>query len=113
MSNIVNHFIENNVDVVSSKIKTQLNGNKIRNSIYYNLGGNPAGYVFNMPMTFAFNKNGLNSILKINNNYQFEDIMWRDSWVNDGLVVQSVDNSENIIWNIHGTNISTFDFLEK
>jgi hypothetical protein len=110
---IVDFFTENvDVDVVSSKIKYQLNGHIFRNVNANNLGGNPEFCDFKMPPTFAFNKKGLNSILECNRIYGFEDHMWRDKWCKE-CKIGEIDNKENIIWYIHGKNISTSNFLIK
>ena len=63
------------VDVISSKIKYQLNGSILREVNANDLGGNPKNCDFKMPPTFAFNKNGLKNILMLDNIYGFEDHM--------------------------------------
>ena len=65
-----------------------------------------------MPTTFAFNLKALEMIQQISTHkiYGFEDNMWRDVWCNT-CKVGEIDNSENIIWHIHGKNVSTADFL--
>ena len=112
VSTIVVFFNNNDVDVVSSKMKYQLNGNLIRVGDYNNLGANPKDCDFKIPSTFAFNLKALNLIKDIQNVYGFEDNMWRDAWCNNCKIAE-VDNTENIIWYIHGKNTSTSDFLIK
>lgn len=108
---IVNFFTKNpDIDVVSSKIKYQLNGSILRHVDAHNLGGNPEYCDFKMPPTFAFNKVALKYILECNSIYGFEDHMWRDVWC-ENCKIAEIDNSENIIWHIHGKNISTHNFL--
>jgi hypothetical protein len=109
---IVDYFNNNDVDVLSSKMKYQLNGSFLRKGDYGSLGGNPEGCDFKIPSTFAFNLKALNLIKDINTIYGFEDNMWRDRWCNKCKIAE-VDNTENIIWYIHGKNISTSDFLIK
>lgn len=110
---IVEFFQNNpNIDVVSSKIKYQLNGSTLRWVDANNLGGNPESCDFKMPPTFAFNKNALKHILELNSIYGFEDHMWRDVWCKNCKIAE-INNQENIIWNIHGQNISTANFLIK
>jgi hypothetical protein len=110
---IVNFFQTNtNVDVVSSKIKYQLNGCIFRKVDANNLGGNPINCDFKMPPTFAFNKKALKHILDLKSIYGFEDHMWRDVWCNH-CTVSEINNQDNIIWHIHGQNISTGNFLIK
>ena len=109
---IVNEFnLDKNLDVVSSKIKYQLNNTKVFEGYYTDLGGNPRCH-FNMPPTFAFNKKALDFILNLESIYGFEDHMWRDAWCGK-TKIKEIKNSENIIWHIHGKNISTSDFLIK
>lgn len=112
VNNIVNYFLNNEVDMISSKIKYQLNGSQIRKGVYDNLGGNPKDCNFKMPPTFAFNLKALYLIKDIKNFYGFEDNMWRDAWCQN-CKISEIDNTENIIWNIHGKNTSTSDFLIK
>lgn len=110
---IVEYFKTNQtIDVVSSKIKHQLNGSILREVNANHLGGNPKNCDFKMPPTFAFNKTGLNSILSLDNIYKYEDHMWRDAWCKN-CRVHEIDNSTNIIWHIHGKNVSTSNFLLK
>jgi hypothetical protein len=111
---IVNHFNNNpEVDMVSSKSIYQLNGNTIYKVNGNNLGGNPEGYDFNMPPTFAFNKKALDIILNINSFLGFEDNIWRHHWSESKIKIQEVDNKQNFIWHIHGMNISTASFLRN
>jgi hypothetical protein len=112
IQNIVNFFNNNDVDMISSKIKYQLNGHSIIVGNYDNLGGNPKNCDFKMPFTFAFNKNALNLIKNLTNIFGFEDSMWRESWCNK-IKIMEIDNTDNVIWNIHGKNTSTSDFLNK
>jgi hypothetical protein len=65
-----------------------------------------------MPSTFAFNLKALKLIKDLNTTYGFEDNMWRDVWC-DNCKIGEVDNTENVIWYIHGKNVSTADFLIK
>jgi hypothetical protein len=109
---IVNNFTEG-VDIVSSSLKYQINNYYISKGDYHNLGANPEGYDFKMPTTFAFNRKALNLILKINDNYGFEDNMWRDVWANNSINHKVIDNSDNVIWYIHGKNISTKHFYKE
>jgi len=110
--NTIVEFFKNNptVDVVSSKIAKQLNGHILRKVYANNLGGNPKGCDFKMPPTFAFNKKALNAMLELNSIYGFEDHMWRDVWCAT-CNIEEIDNQDNIIWHIHGKNISTSNFL--
>jgi hypothetical protein len=112
IENIVNFFEHNDVDVISSKIKYQLNGSLVRVFEADNLGGNPNNCDFKMPPTFAFNLKALKQIETLTNIFGFEDNMWRDVWCKTCKIGQ-IDNTENIVWHIHGKNISTSDFLLK
>jgi cellulose synthase/poly-beta-1,6-N-acetylglucosamine synthase-like glycosyltransferase len=113
VNTIVKYFEKNEVDIVSSKISLQLNGEYIRNGIFTNLGGcDHLIHKFNMPMTFAFNHKGYEQIINLSEIYGFEDHMWRDVW-DKNCKVDTIQNDKNIIWHIHGKNISTSDFLTK
>jgi hypothetical protein len=115
---IVNMFTEDStVDIISSKIGYQLNGHKLYYSPegYDNLGGNPGDSTYHMPMTFAFNKKAFDVIkdLTYADVQGHDDMMWRIAWEKHGLKHVSVDNTEEIIWHIHGKNVSTAGFLQK
>lgn len=110
---IVDFFVNHpDVDVISSKIKYQLNGSILRWVDANNLGGNPELCDFKMPPTFAFNKKGLNQVLESKSIYGFEDHMWRDVWCKNCKIAE-INNQDNIIWHIHGQNVSTGNFLIK
>lgn len=109
---IVDYFNNNDVDVLSSRMKYQLNDNLIRIGDYHNLGANPEDCDFKIPSTFAFNLKALNLIKDTKQMYGFEDNMWRNIWCGK-CKIGEVDNTENIIWYIHGKNTSTADFLIK
>jgi len=110
---IVDYFKQHpEVDVVSSKISLQLNGDILRLVNANNLGGNPENCDFKMPPTFAFNRKAANHVVSLSNIYGFEDHMWRDAWCANCNIAE-INNQDNIIWNIHGQNISTSDFLIK
>ena len=117
VKNVVETFTNNpDISTTSSRISTQLNGILMfadRN--YDNLGGNPNNSNYHMPMTFAFNKKGLECILNIPNEEVGwnDDMLWRIQWEKEGLKHLPTDNKNNIIWNIHGNNISTSNFLIK
>ena len=68
-----------------------------------------------MPMTFAFNRKGLECILNIPDEEVGwnDDMLWRIHWEKEKLKHLPTDNKNNIIWNIHGNNISTSNFLIK
>lgn len=115
VKNIVQLFESNpDIDITSTKIHYQLNGNSMYYSEGYdNLGGNPNNSSYHMPMTFAFNKKALDCIINIPSNEVGwnDDILWRINWEKNNLKHAPVDNMNDIIWHIHGKNISTSNFL--
>lgn len=115
VKNIVT-FFENNpdVDVVSSEIKFQLNGTEIYLANAKDLGGN-ADVEYRMPMTYAFNKKALDAIINLEEKdmFGFDDMIWRIIWKAYGLKHAVVNNAEEIIWHIHGNNVSTASFLKE
>ena len=113
VANIVKAFEDESIDVSSSYINGQLNGHIMKGGNFNNFGANPEGSDYHMPMTFAFNRKGLDLIMDIPVRYHFEDVMWRDLWSANNLKHITVDNSNQVIWNIHGKNISTASFLKK
>lgn len=117
VENIVNKFQEDStIDIVSSKIQYQLNGYKMNKGekLFDNLGGNPSNSNYHMPMTFAFNKKALDAIINLEEKdmYGFDDMIWRIIWKAYELKHAVVDNTEEVIWHIHGKNASTGNFLK-
>lgn len=117
VENIVNKFKEDpTIDIVSSQIKYQLNGHRVYKGeeLFDNLGGNPGKSTYHMPMTFAFNRKALDVIKDLEQKDVFghDDMMWRMHWEAHGLKHATVDNTEEVIWHIHGKNVSTSDFIE-
>ncbi len=113
-------FFEANpdVDFTSSMIYHQLNGNRI----FSNPNGfSTLGRLFEedlteMPMTFAFNKRAFDLIANLPGDKitgEYDDMIWRKVWYENKLIHKPIDNRTNIIWNIHGGNISTASFLRK
>ena len=107
-------FFNNNqdVDIVSSRINTQLNGFMINKGEWHSFGENPEGTNYKMPFTFAFNLKALNLIKNIETCYHWEDKMWRDYWTDANCIEAEVDNTNNIIWNVHGKNTVANKFLK-
>lgn len=117
VENIVKKFQEDpTIDIVSSQIKHQLNGHRVYRGeeLFDNLGGNPGRSTYHMPMTFAFNRRALDVIKDLEQKDVFghDDMMWRMHWEAHGLKHATVDNTEEVIWHIHGKNVSTSDFIE-
>lgn len=111
VKNIVDYFENNDVDIVSSKAKIRLHGFTPIPVNQGDFGGNPEGCDnFNIPATFAFNRYALDLILKINDNYGFEDNMWRDMWCGK-CKIGVIDNTNEYIWHVHGKNLTTSDVL--
>lgn len=115
VQNIVT-FFENNpdIDIVSSEIKFQLNGTEIYLANAKDLGGN-TDVDYKMPMTYAFNKKALDAIINLQEKdmFGFDDMVWRIIWKAHGLKHAVVSNAEEIIWHIHGNNVSTASFLKE
>lgn len=116
VENVVKHFIANpDTDIISSRISTQLNGYDLYKGSYDNLGGNPGKSSYHMPITFAFNKRSLDSIIKLTEKdvNGYDDMMWRTAWERDGLKHVAIKNDDEIIWNIHGKNASVPNFYRN
>jgi hypothetical protein len=116
VENIVN-FFENNpdTDIVSTKINYQLNGYDLYKGSYDNLGGNPNNSDYHMPNTFAFNKKALDCIIDLTEAdvCGHDDMMWRVAWEKANLKHKTVENDDQIIWNIHGGNVSVGGWLRQ
>jgi len=120
VKNIVDHFTSYpEIDITSTLIKHQLNGYDLKTreegSYYNNLGGNPVDTNYAMPMTFAFTRKALDLIIDLTEKdvCGHDDMMWRVAWNSKGLKHSLVDNSTQVIWNVHGQNASVGYFLIK
>jgi hypothetical protein len=108
-------FFENNLeyDIVSTYIKYQLNGHDLYLGKFDNLGANPEGTDYHMPMTFAFTRKALDVIINLTDMYHYDDYVWRYEWTKAGLLHHEVDNENEVIWHLHGKNWSAPEFLRK
>lgn len=113
VKNIVERFEKGDVDVVTTYIDRQLNGNLLRMGHWDNLGANPDGYPFRMPNTFAFNRKCLDIILNIKPKTWYSDLDWRRAWAEKKVRLGEVDNEKEVVWHIHGKNASTSHILIK
>ena len=114
VKNIITFFEKNSdVDIVSSEIKFQLNGTEVYLVNAKDLGGN-MDVEYRMPMTYAFNKKALNAIINLEKKdmFGFDDMTWRIIWKAYKLKHAIVGNSQEVIWHIHGKNVSTASFLK-
>jgi len=119
VKNIVEFFEANkDVDIVSSKIRAQLNN--YTTTVHIAEGFEGLGKVYEtddykMPMTYAFNNKALKAIIDLTIEEAegcFDDMIWRLKWRENNLKHAEVDNKDNIIWNIHGGNASTGNFFK-
>ena len=108
---IVQFFEAHECDVLSSHVNYQLNNYYFSKGNYQSLGGAFPDNNYLMPMTFAFSHKAYQILLNIEDDNNFEDLQWRTAWSKYGLKDHNVDNSKNIIWHIHGKNISVGDWF--
>ncbi|MBL4934675.1 glycosyltransferase [Clostridium sp. YIM B02515] len=108
---IVEYFETHECDILSSHISSQLNNYFLSKGNYRSLGGDYPNNNYLMPMTFAFSHKAYEIILGIKDNYDHDDLQWRTAWSNCGLKDDNVDNSNNIIWHIHGKNASVGEWF--
>ena len=115
VKNIVEFMQANDCDICSTKTMWELNGFTLYKTIVGDLGGNPDGTNFCMPPTFAFNRKALTSILEGEEKdwtIGWEDKFWRIKWAQDGLKHLEIDNGDQFLWNIHGSNSSIGHWLK-
>jgi hypothetical protein len=110
---IVEYFETHECDILSSEIGSQLNNYFLSKGNYRSLGGDFPDNNFLMPQTYAFSHKAYKGLLHIEDNRNFEDLQWRAAWTSCGLKDDNVDNSNNIIWHIHGKNISVADWFRQ
>lgn len=103
---IVEYFETHKSDVLSSKIGYQLNNYYLSKGDFRSLGGHYPNNHFLMPQTYAFSHKAFKVLLTIKDDNNYEDLQWRTAWSMSGLKDDNIDNSSNIIWHIHGKNIS-------
>jgi hypothetical protein len=111
VQNIVDFMSANDCDICSSKVNWQLNGFNVFKVEQNNFGGNPEGSDYAMPPTFSFNRKALKCLLNISELVGWEDTLWRKAWVDEGLKHKILDNTIDVIWHVHGQNISTHSML--
>jgi hypothetical protein len=114
VKNIVEFMARTKSDICSSKTKWELNGFNLWSNLVSNLGGNPEGTDYHLPPTFAFNKKALKAILSAKESelIGWEDKVWRLKWAEAGLKHSEIDNTDQFIWNIHGSNGSIGHWLK-
>ena len=105
ISSVIDHNPEYNI--YSFKLNTQLNNYHLAKGSFHNLGGMPddAG----MPNTLVFDKKAVKAILDLEGVNGFEDSAWVKHWTDLGLKF-FLGNTDNLIWHIHGKNISTSEW---
>jgi hypothetical protein len=103
---IVEYFETHECDVLSSHISSQLNNYFLSKGNYRSLGGHFPDNNYLMPQTFAFSHKAYQILLNINDDNSYEDLQWRSAWSKCGLKDHNIENSDNIIWHIHGKNDS-------
>jgi hypothetical protein len=119
IKNLVDFFKSNpDADIASSKVGTQLNGfTVIKNKNgYTTLGRISKEDNSHMPMTFAFTKKALDQIINLTRKElgnDWEDVAWRKAWMKAGLIHKEIDNADQTIWNVHGKNTTTNNYLIK
>lgn len=115
IKNIIETFLlDSSIDIISSRVNSQLNGFYIRRGNWGSLGANPINSNYAVPATFAFNNKALSFITDLElSKRSFADLIWRNAWNENNLNHKLIDNNENYIWHIHGKNVSTASFLIK
>ena len=114
VKNIVDFINQHPCDICSSETKWELNGFRLLPNSVSDLGGNPDGTDFHLPPTFAFNKKALDAIQTAQESelIGWEDKVWRIKWVEAGLRHQTINNTDQFIWNVHGSNASIGHWLK-
>lgn len=108
---IVEYFETHECDVLSSHISSQLNNYFLSKGNYRSLGGHYPNNNYLMPMTYAFSHKAYETLLDVKDNNNHDDLQLRDAWSKCGLKDHNVDNSNNIIWHIHGKNASVGEWF--
>ena len=107
-------------NVYSFKLRNLLNNYHLESGDYRNLGGVPEEY--GMPMTLVFDKNAMNSLLLLNKEKEdvlwekyngADDTIWANYWKDIGLKIKPCTATDNLIWHIHGKNVSTSQWLKN
>jgi hypothetical protein len=101
---VVEYFDTHECDVLSSQIGYQLNNYFLSKGDYRTFCGDTPINNYLMPQTFAFSHKAYQIMLNINDNQDHEDRQLRSAWFEAGLKADIIDNSNNIVWHIHGKN---------
>ena len=73
-------------------------------------------------MTLVFDKNAMNSLLLLNKEKEdvlwekyngADDTIWANYWKDIGLKINPCTPTDNLIWHIHGKNVSTSQWLKS
>ncbi len=113
---VVKDFGENRWDFSGNHCVGVINGARWRpDLIYKNLGAKSGDEDVGMSGTWAFSRSAINEITSIDEESRgFEDNIWEAKLKNnpDIKIYRRQNNNANYIYNIHGKNISTGDWLE-
>jgi hypothetical protein len=110
---IVEYYENHKFDVLSSPVGYQLNNYFLSKGKYYTFCGDPPKNNYLMALTFAFSHKAYQIILNIKDNQDDETRQWMVAWLEAGLVADTFDNSDNIVWHIHGRNTSIPHWFRK
>lgn len=122
IESIINIYKDKQPDVISAKVSTQINGNKIEFGSFESIGiwqpDVKSETKFGMPFTYAFNKKALSILLKLTTSelsaiHPFEDPGWRTKWRDGGIKSYVIDKFNCAVYNIHGKNTSSSFMYNK
>lgn len=114
-------FTKYKCDIISSNTKYQINNHKIYTGKFDNVAGHwhqdlKSAIKFGMPFSYIFNRRCLNILLQTTSQelcaiHPFEDAGWRTKWRENNIKSHVIQNSEDLIYHIHGHNISSTSCL--
>lgn len=112
--NVVEDWKTRRWNVSSAVSDGVVNGSHVRHNVVHGLGAIPEEGPtprFAIPATLAFDRKGLECLLALEPENEFEDRTWRRAWIAAGLDI-SVRARSNYLCHIHGRNCSTSHWLE-
>ena len=117
LENIIDNFSKHQIDIISAKIKYQIESNHISEGEFDTVSGAwgpdlQSNIKFGMPCTYAFNNKALDIILKLTPEenhkiHPFEDPVWRTRWREKNLLSYVIPKFDHVLYHKHQNNVSS------
>ena len=116
VEDVVTDYALNAWDYSGAVSEVHINGHRVVDATITCLGltgeDRALGIPETMPSTLALSRRALRALFDIDDNGQWEDVLWRHHIGKLEGMKMSVRRQSNFVYNIHGGNVSTSSFLE-